>query len=138
MNRKTIVIGVVIGIALCCIVGLVVGGTSVLGVLGLTQPVADTGDKFMEALKAGNYDGAYALMAPALQRKVGNVQALRKMIESNRAQPSQWSFTDRSMNGDQGRLAGNVTMQSGPGTVSLEFSKTGADWKIVAFDLKPK
>jgi len=141
VNKKIIVIGcgALVAVCLCVVViGVVVGGTSLLGVLGLTQPIADTGDKFMQSLKAADYDSAYALMAPALQKKVGTVQGLRKMIETNHAQPTQWTFIDRNITGDQGRLTGSVTMQSGPGTLSLEMAKTGEDWKITAFDLKPK
>ena len=138
MNRRTIVIGVGALIVLCLcfvVIGVALAGTSVLGVLGLTQPVTDTGDKFMQSLKVADYDSAYALMAPALQRKLGNVQDLRKMVESGRVQPTQWTFTTRKMNGNDGHLEGSVTMLSGQGTVSLDLIKSGNDWQIVAFNL---
>lgn len=138
MNRRTLLIGGAVGIIACLCLAVVLLATGALGVLGMTQPAADTGDKFMQALKAANYEGANALMTPELQKKVGNAQGLRKMIEGGKAQPTQWTFTERSINGNQGNLAGSVTMLSGDGTVSLGLVKSGDVWKIDAFDLKHK
>ncbi len=141
MNRKTLLIiaGAVVGVCLCCaVVVAVVSVTGVLGIFGVTQPVADVGEKFMQSLKAGDYATAYAQLHPALQQKIGSPQDLRRMVESGKAQPSKWTFTTRNIENDQGHLEGSVTMTSGDGTVTLDLAKSGEDWKIVSFNLKPK
>ncbi len=140
MNRKTLIIiaGAIIGVCLCCVVVFgAIAFTGVLGGLGLTQPVADVGEKFMQSLKAGDYATAYAQLTPALQKKIGTAQDLRRMVESGQAKPSKWSFTTRNMENDEGHLEGSVSMQGGDGTVTLDLVKSGSDWKINAFNLEP-
>jgi hypothetical protein len=139
MNKRTVIIAAVavIGVCLCCAV-VAVGFTVMggLGIFGLTQPVADVGDKFMQSLKDGNYTAAHALMAPDLQRKIGTPQDLRRMVESGKAQPSKWTFTTRNIENDEGHLEGSVTMQGGEGTVTVDLVKLGNDWRVIAFNLQ--
>jgi hypothetical protein len=141
VNRKTLLIiaGAVVGVCMCCaVVVAVVSLTGVLGIFGVTQPVADVGEKFMQSLKAGDYATAYAQLHPALQQKIGTPQDLKKMVESGKAQPSKWNFTTRNMENDQGHLEGSVTMQGAEGTVTLDLTKLGDEWKITSFNLTPK
>lgn len=138
MNKKIILIGVGVGVVLCLCVAVIVLAAGAAGILGVTQPTADAGEKFMQALKAADYEAANALMTPELQKKIGGHQGLKKMIESNRARPTQLTFTERSVNGDQGHLEGNVTMVAGEGTVSLDLVKSGDAWLVIGFNLKPK
>ncbi|HEX9115363.1 MAG TPA: hypothetical protein VGA61_04790 [Anaerolineae bacterium] len=134
MKRKTVLI--VVGVLLAvCVVGA--GVVAALG-LGLTQPAANVGNSFMQALKSADYKGAYALMTPALQHKLGNVHGLQTMIERNKAQPTQWTFTDRRVNGDEGHLQGTATLASGPGLVSIDLVKSENQWMIIGFNLTPK
>lgn len=138
MNKKILLIGAVVGIVIClCLAVLVVAGGAA-GILGITQPTADAGDKFMQALKSANYEDANALMTPELQKKVGGAQGLKKMMENGKAQPTQWTFTERNVNNNEGHLEGTVTMLSGQGTVTLDLVKSGDAWKVIAFNLKPK
>jgi hypothetical protein len=129
-------------LALVCIVivGLlvVIGGGTVFGVLSVTQPAADAGESFMTALKNGNYADAYALCSPALQRSLVNTQGLQRMVQSGKAQPTQWSFNSRKIDSDVATLTGDATLTSGAGTVRLTLVKVGDAWKIDAFSLNPK
>ncbi len=138
MNRKVvIIIAAIIGVCLCCAV-VAVGFTVMggLGILGITQPVADVGDKFMQSLKDGNYTAAHAMMHPALQQKIGTPQDLKRMVESGKAQPTKWTFTTRNIDNSEGHLEGSVTMTGGEGTVTIDLAKVGTDWKVIAFNLE--
>lgn len=111
--------------------------TILLVVLGnLTQPVVTAGDAFMTALKTGNYTQAYALCTPELQKELGNVSGMTTMLESD--QPSQWSWTSRSIRNGVGLLDGSITYTDGKaGTVHLVLNQVGSDWKIVSFRMDP-
>ncbi len=141
MNKKVligcVVVAVVVGvIALACVA---LGGTAILAGLGLTQPAATAGDAFMTALRDGDYDQAYSLCSPGLQKELGSAQDLQELIENGDAQPSQWSFTSRNISGDTGQLDGNVTLTGDrPGTVIIKLVKVGDAWKINGFNLKEK
>ncbi len=141
MNKKTVTIAAIaiVGVCLCCVV--VGAGFTLLGGIGIfnaTQPVADVGEKFMQSLKNGDYQSAHALLHPALQQKIGTPQDLRRMVESGKAQPTKWNFTTRNIENDQAHLEGSVTMTGAEGVVTLDLQKSGNDWKIIAFNLKPK
>ncbi len=138
MNKKIVVI-VVVGILALCICGFIaIIGIGLVGGIGMTQPVADVGEKFMQSLKTGDYDTAFALCDPSLQKELGNAQGLKQMVEAGKAQPVKWSFDTRNMQNNQGHMEGAVTMQGGEGVVTMDFVKSGSDWKVIGFDLKPK
>jgi hypothetical protein len=136
MNKKIVLIAAGAVVALCVCAFIAIIGFGVLGGIALTQPTADVGEKFMQALKTADYKTAYGLCHPALQQKLGNVQGLQRVIENGKARPTSWSFNSRSVSNDQGLLEGTVTMVGGEGTVSLEFTKSGNEWKVSAFDLE--
>ncbi|HMA34797.1 MAG TPA: hypothetical protein VKY74_10000 [Chloroflexia bacterium] len=103
---------------------------------GLTQAMATSGDNFMNAMKAGNYDQAYALSTPALQQKVVNAAGLETIVKSR--QPTSWSWSSRNVNNNSGQLSGSVTFVSGTsGTVDLTLQKVGNDWLVDGFQLNP-
>lgn len=138
MKRRNIILiaAAVVGVCLCLCIAIF-GVAFIGGFLG-TQPVADLGEKFMQSLKSGDYATAYALCHPSLQQKLGSAQGLQRLVENGKARPSSWSFSSRNIESDQGHMEGTVTMQGGDGTVSLDFAKSGNDWKIIGFDLKAK
>ena len=136
MNTKTILIIGAVVVMLCVCAFAAIIGIAILGGVGLTQPSADVGEKFMTALKAGDYDSANGLCHPALQQKVGGAAGLKRLVESGKAQPSKWSFSSRNVNNDEATLEGTVTMAGGEGTVKLDLVKVGNDWKIIAFNLQ--
>ena len=138
MSKKVLLFGG-IGCGLLLIACLAfVGIAFVLG-MGGTQPAAEVGDKFLTALKDGNYAQAYKLCAPALQQKLGSVQALENLIENGKVQPVKWSFNSRSVNNDEAELEGTVTMKGNrEGNVSLSLVNAGGEWQVIGFNLKEK
>jgi hypothetical protein len=128
----------IVVLCICVVVFMVlIGGTTVFGVLGVTQPAADAGEAFMTALKNSDYAGAYALCAPDLQTKLVNAQGLQRLVEGGKARPTKWSFNSRNIDNGQAELTGTVTMVGAEGTVSLSLIQVGDQWKIIAFNLKP-
>ncbi|MCL4394816.1 MAG: DUF4864 domain-containing protein [Chloroflexi bacterium] len=136
MKTVLIVVGVIIVLCLCAFIAII--GLGLAGGLGLTQPVADVGEKFMQSLKTGDYDTAYALCHPSLQEQFGSAQGLKQMVAEGQAQPVKWSFNSRNIENDQGHMEGTVTMKGGEGTVTIDLVKAGSEWKVIGFDLKPK
>lgn len=136
MNKKWIIFGgggcgvlVLLCIAFAAIAAMV-------GV-GATQPLADVGDKFMNALKDGNYSQAFSACAPELQQKLGNAAALKNLIENGKVQPVSWSYNSRQANNAEGLLEGTVTMKNNrQGTLRIELVQKSSDWQVIGFNLK--
>ena len=127
-----IVGGVLLGSLLLCVILSV---TLFAGVFGLTQPAVDSGDKFMAALRDGNYDRAFELSTPSLQQEVGDAQALRGALASK--QPTKWSFTSRNIQNDLATLEGTTTYANNEsGQVEMELRKVGNDWRVSFINLK--
>ncbi|MEO6457696.1 MAG: hypothetical protein ABIO92_05415 [Chloroflexia bacterium] len=127
-----IVGGVLLGLLLLC--GILFGSLFA-GVMGLTQPAVDAGEKFMAALRDGNYDRAFELSTPSLQQEVGDAQMLRDALESK--QPTKWSFTSRNIQNDIATLGGTTTYANNePGQVEMELRKVGNDWMVSFINLK--
>ncbi len=100
----------------------------------LTQPVVNAGNGFMSALKAGNYDQAYALCTPDLQRQVGGIPEMKTLVAETR--PTRWSWGSRSIQNDVGRLDGSFSYPDGrTGSVHLALSRVGSDWRVSSFRL---
>lgn len=105
-------------------------------VFALTRPVVDTGDAFMNALKAGDNAAAYALATPSLQRELGSADALGKMAGTYR--PSTWSWSQRSIKNSIGRVEGGVTFTDGrSGHARIILEQVGGQWKVSGFNLNP-
>jgi hypothetical protein len=127
-----IVGGVLLGLLLLC--GILFGSLFA-GVIGLTQPAADAGEKFMAALRDGNYDAAYALCTPSLQEEVGDAATLKDALSSK--QPTKWTFTSRNIQNDLATLQGTTTYTGNEtGEVEMELRKVGNDWKVSFINLK--
>lgn len=115
---------------------------SACGVLETAQAFTKVGNDFMTALKGGDYETAYSLFHPNLQQEVGAAADLQVMIESNAAQPKDWSFSsvNTTTDADQvttAKLDGNVTYQDGKsGVVTIELVQDGEVWKIISFNLQ--
>jgi hypothetical protein len=123
-------------VLLVLIVGCVVlFGSIIGGAIGLTQPAADAGDKFMAAVRDGDYNRAYDLSTPALQQEVGNADGLRQALESHA--PATWTFLSRNINNDVAGLTGTTTYKDGSqGTVDMELRQVDGNWKVSFVDLK--
>ncbi|MBI5650678.1 MAG: hypothetical protein HZC40_09585 [Chloroflexi bacterium] len=135
--KKILLIGGALMLVCICLF-IVIIGVAVMGGIGLTQPAADTGEKFMQSLKDGNYDAAFATMHPELQKQFSTAAGLKRAVESGKAQPTKWSFTSRNVENNEAQLEGTVSMVGGDGDVSIRLLNTGGAWQIVAFNLKAK
>ncbi len=111
------------------------------GVIETAQAFTKVGNDFMTALCDGNYDAAYALMHPGLQREMGTAADLQKMMEDNAAQPKDWSFSSVNATTDAdkvttAKMEGSVNYQDGKsGVVTLELVQDGEAWTIISFNL---
>jgi hypothetical protein len=123
-----------LGLLAAIIAGFVTILVIVLGTL--TQPVVNTGDAFMSALKTGNHAQAYDLCTPELQKELGSMSGIAALVGPDR--PAQWSWSSRSIRNGVGRLDGSLTYASGKtGTVHFEFTQVGSDWKVASFRMNP-
>ena len=103
-------------------------------VFALTQPVVDRGDAFMSALRGGDYEQAYSLSTPELQRELGSAENLATTIGAYR--PTDWSWSGRSIRNGIGQVEGSATYQSGTrGSAHLVFEKVGEEWRVAGFSL---
>lgn len=127
-----IVGGVLLGLLLLC--GILFGSL-IAGVFGITQPAVDSGEKFMAALRDGEYDRAFELSTPTLQQELGDSDTLRDALQSK--QPTAWTFTSRKIENDLATLGGTTTYANNePGRVEMELRKVGNDWLVSFINLE--
>jgi hypothetical protein len=130
MLRKLLITAIVLSLVL-----------SACGAIEAAQAFTQVGNNFMTALKDGNYETAYALFHPNLQLEVGTAADLQNMIESNAAQPEDWSFSSVNATTDADKVTtatmeGSVNYQDGKtGVVTLELVQDGDAWTIISFNL---
>lgn len=124
------------------IVLIVLGGMVLFGV-GLWQflswalgPLVASGDDFMRAMQARDFERAYALSTPVLQREVGH--PIRMGVLASPAPFSEWSWSQRSIRNDIGRLGGTVTYQGGrSGGVTLNLEHVEGQWRVAGVRFDP-
>jgi hypothetical protein len=123
------------------IVLIVFGGMALFGV-GLWQllswalgPLKASGDDFMRAVQAQDFPRAYALSTPALQRELGDAGRMRA---TSPAPFSEWSWSQRSIRNNMGRLAGTVVYQNGrSGGVALRLDQIDDQWRVAGYHFDP-
>ena len=99
-------------------------------------PLTASGDDFMAAVRARDFERAYQLSTPALQRELGSAAQLRVSAES--IQPTEWSWSQRSIRNDIGRLSGTATYQAGrSGGVALTLHQVDGQWRVAGFNFDP-
>ena len=129
-----IVAGAVLVLIVLCVVVLCGG---IAAIFQATQPVVDASERFMVALRDGNYQQAYDMCTPTLQTELSDAAGLEEMITASNRKPSTWSFTSRNINNDRGEVSGTATFADNTaGTVSIVLTKSGNDWKIEGFNLR--
>ena len=83
----------------------------------------------MGAVRDGDFQQAYSLSSPALQRELGDAQRMGANVGNYR--PSEWSWSQRSISNGIGRLEGSVTYSGGnSGRARLELHhRVDGEWR---------
>jgi len=122
------------------IVLIVLGGLALLGgglylILSTALgPLVQSGDDFMGGLRDSQYERAFALATPALQREAGDAAGLGRAIGAWR--PTAWRWSQRSIRNGAGRLEGSVTYGGGRnGRVRLQLQQVDGQWRVEAYRL---
>ena len=122
------------------IILIVLGGLGILGgglyaILSTALgPMVRSGDDFLGGLRDRQFDRAYALTTPALQRQVGDAAGMARSIGAY--QPVEWSWSQRSVRNGAGRLEGAVTYSGGrSGHVRLQLQQVDGQWRVDAYSL---
>jgi hypothetical protein len=115
------------------------GGLAAVGIGNLFGPVDAVANEFMSALRDNDWQRAYALLDPRLQREVGTVTQFQQLITRRQAQPQSWNWNRRHIDNDQATWGGSTTFTSGRrGTVELRLTRSDGTWRLVAFNLQPE
>ena len=124
------------------IVLIVLGGLALFGgclwfiLSWALGPLVASGDDFMRAMQARDFDRAYQLSTPALQRELGSADRMRASSES--IQPTEWGWSQRSIRNDIGRLSGTVNHQGGrSGGVTLTLHQIDGQWRVDGYRFDP-
>ena len=137
MGKKMLIgCGIAVAVVLACVAFVaVVFGTAMF----FTKPVADAGGVFMEALKAEDYAGAYAMATTELDKNVGGLENFQAMFDSKDIHPESWSFSSRNIENNIGTLGGTVTLKNGEEMdLKLNLIKRDGQWQIDGFHFDPK
>src|SRR5690348_8000461 len=120
------ILGFVAGLVVLC---LVVVGAIIGAAFFLTGDVAKAGDDFMQAIKEGRFEDAYAMMDEQAQDQVDleGFTATWAGLES-------WSFSNRQVNNDAGQLDGTAVFAGETYNIVLLLQKTGDTWQIDGYD----
>ena len=104
---------------------------AIVAVMFMTAGMSDTADKFFAAVKANNYDAAYAFLSEDFKSNTSKNQ-LKSYLEKNALSKfKEASWDSRSVNGGLGELTGSITTETGGVVpISLGFVKGESDWKI--------
>lgn len=139
MNQKILLLLAAIALGFClCVIVMAAGVFLFAGTL--IQPAADVGEAFMAALRDSNYQTAYGLCSPALQRELGgNAAGLERLIKNANVVPTAWTFTSRNIEGDTGELTGTATFTGNrQGTVRVTLGQSGGTWQVIGFNLRER
>lgn len=87
----------------------------------------------MKALQMGDYERAFSLCTPALQRRLGSHTRLQQVVESAASRPDAWHFSQPSLEGTNTYMSG--TMLAGrEGTFTIRLSQIQGQWRIDDFE----
>ena len=123
------------------IVLIVVGGMALFGV-GLWQllawalgPLIASGDDFMAAIRGNDFDRAYALSTPALQRELGDAGRMR--ASASPAPFTEWSWSQRSIRKRCRQAQRQCLYRGRSGGVALQLDQVDGQWRVTAFRFDP-
>ena len=121
---------------LLILVGLVLGGLVFLGTL-YTQPITTAGDRFLEALRDGDFAQAYALCNSTLQETLGDAHQLAQQAQTTR--PATWQLRLPREDSGAAELTGHATLANGGAAqIFLGLEQVGDTWKINHFEITPR
>ena len=123
--------------SLCGMATLCVGGFAYV-IYRSTQPVADVGSAFLQAIADEDYQAVFSNLDDGLQSEYGSAEALGTALQAENVQPQRWSFNSRSVDSGTAELGSTVIMANGTRKeVSIGLRWTGNLWLIesFAFDL---
>ncbi len=134
--RKPIVLFLILGVCGVCALGII----AILALLGPRQDFSDTtvlttkssrlGHDFLSALKDEDYDRAYEMLAPHLQREMNTVEIFRSSLLQSGVNPKSWNWTSSSDN--TGIANAEVTMKDGTqASVTLVVRQLRDDGSLV-------
>ena len=137
MNQKILLLLAAIALGFCLCVIVMAAGVFLFA-SGLTQPAATVGEEFMTALKDGDYQKAFSLCSPALQRELGgNATGLERLIKNGRVEPTAWTFSSRNVQNNEAELTGTATFTGNrQGTVRVTLGQAGGKWQVIGFNLR--
>jgi hypothetical protein len=135
-NRTVIIISLAVLalLCICAVAALLIFGSTIWG---LTAPAANQGEAFMQALKAGNFEGAYMLCDTSLQQEIGGIAQMEQSIAQTGMKPKSWIFTSRNVKNDIATLEGTF-VSSQEGTLKITLRKVGDTWKITSYSFNFK
>jgi hypothetical protein len=104
--------------------------------------IAVAADGFMTALKAGDYEAAFAMLHTGLRSELGDQAGLRQTVEQAGCRPLTWEFTDAAADPSEahmpvGTITGTVAYSSQrQGTVVLYMVRLDGRWQVYSAVLK--
>lgn len=100
----------------------------------LLSPIGDRANAFMMALKARDYDAAYALLSDEAQSDMTAGEFAARMSDYA-TPPTDWRFTNFSIRGAVGYVKGRVNIDGQEYNSTIDFVYDEAGWAISGFDL---
>jgi hypothetical protein len=131
MSRTRLIISILIG---AIVLGGLITALTLAIVLPLVQPIVDAGNGFLETIDAQDFDAAYAMLAPELQSEVGENGLAEHFANANL---SDWSYSQRSLRNDVGRLNGRVLWNSEATDFVLFFTNIDGQWRLMSYNFEP-
>lgn len=95
-------------------------------VFGVTQPVVDAGNNYMQALKDGRTNDAYAMLAPEVQDAISQDNFFGAYLES-------WTISQRSIRNGVGKMAGSAIIDGENYSYELYFREIDGEWRITSY-----
>src|SRR5689334_7275174 len=116
---------------LLVLVALILGGMVLLGTL-FTQPITTAGDRFLAALRDGDFAQAYAQCVPTLQEELGDPQQLARQVQTTR--PATWKLDLPREDSGAAEMTGQTTLANGRAAqIRLGLEQRGDVWQINHF-----
>ncbi len=108
--------------------------------LWLTGGLTDSVDRHFAALRAGNFNAAYAELA-VTTRSQNSPAEFKAMIDNNSmlTRVVGDSFSSRSFSGDQRELVGELSLEGGGKLpITVHLIKENDQWKILNYHVGPQ